>query len=81
MTIHVDTVREVDRDDLLEALAAKGLELHVVKDSHDLYGLEIECDDDCTDLIHAIDGWLTENRLPLVPQQVEGRIILRPPMA
>ncbi len=80
MTIHVDTVREVDRDDLVEALAAQGVEPRIA-DGGGLYGMEIECGDDCGELVHAIEDWLVEHGLPLVPQEVEGRIILRPPMA
>ncbi len=73
-------MRVVDRDDLLSALSAEGLEPEVL-DGEELIGLELECvdADGCADLIHAIEGWLTENGLPLVPEQVGGRIVLRPP--
>jgi Uma2 family endonuclease len=34
---------------------------------------------DCHELIDDIGAWLTERGLPWVPEEVDGRIVIRPP--
>jgi hypothetical protein len=34
---------------------------------------------DCHELIVDIESWLTETGLPFVAQEVDGRIVIRPP--
>jgi hypothetical protein len=76
--IRLETARAADRDELLTALAAFGLE--PAPAGGDGSELELVCEaDDCSDLVHAIDQWLTENGLPLVPERSGDRILLRPP--
>jgi hypothetical protein len=34
---------------------------------------------DCDELLGEIEEWLAERGLPFVPEQVDGRILIRPP--
>ena len=81
--IQVQLARDADRDDLLKALSEQGLEPEVL-DGADLASLELRCDDAdsadfCADLERAIGEWLTASDLPLIPQRIDDRIVLRPP--
>ncbi len=45
--------------------------------------VEVPCgkddDGDCHELIADIEAWLMEKGLPFVPEEVDGRILIRPP--
>jgi hypothetical protein len=45
--------------------------------------VEVPCSDgderDCHELIVDIESWLAEKGLPFVAQEVEGRVVIRPP--
>jgi hypothetical protein len=45
--------------------------------------VDVPCSDgderDCHELIVDIEAWLTEKGLPFVPEEVDGRILIRPP--
>ena len=45
--------------------------------------VEVPCGEgvqrDCHELIADIEGWLTERGLPFVPEELDGRILIRPP--
>jgi hypothetical protein len=79
--ICVETSRIVDRDALRDVLAEQGLDADT-KERDGTYALELECDEQrCRELVRAIEEWMAENEIPLVPQLVDDRLILRPPLA
>jgi len=79
--ISVETTRIVDRDALRAVLAEHGLEPDT-QERDGTFALELECDERrCRELVHAIEEWMAENEVPLVPQLVDDRLILRPPLA
>jgi hypothetical protein len=45
--------------------------------------VEVPCGDgderDCHELIVDIEAWLAENGLPFVAEEVDGRVLIRPP--
>jgi hypothetical protein len=45
--------------------------------------VEVPCSDgderDCHELIVDIEAWLAENGLPFVAEEVDGRVVIRPP--
>jgi hypothetical protein len=45
--------------------------------------VDVPCSDgderDCHELIVDIEAWLAENGLPFVAEEVDGRVVIRPP--
>ena len=67
---------------VVEALAEHGVE--AVEAEEDGYVLvEVPCrqgdERDCHELIVDIEAWLGEKGLPFVAQEVDGKIVVRPP--
>ena len=67
---------------LLETLTDRGIEAKTVDESGAV-AVEVPCDDDgnadCAELLSQIEGWLLEEGLPFVPEEQDGRILIRPP--
>lgn len=67
---------------VVEALTEHGIESFEVEEEGYVL-VEVPCaqDDsrDCHELIVDIEAWLTERGLPFVPEEVEGRVLIRPP--
>jgi hypothetical protein len=65
----VELMREIDGPDLVSALAEHGLVGEVTQeDGHFVVQVE-DCDDGV--LAHAIESWLHERQLPLVPHRLD----------
>ena len=85
-TIRVEFPCAIDTPALREALEAQGLATQVVGED-DVCGLEVgysvdERDRLFSDVAHAVEGWLAERGMPLVPMRgVDGDCVLRPPAA
>jgi hypothetical protein len=68
---------------VVETLTEHGVESETVEE--DGYVLvQVPCggkdaERDCHELIVDIEAWLTEKGLPFVAQEVDGRIVIRPP--
>jgi hypothetical protein len=67
---------------VVDTLAEHGIEaLEVEEDGY--VAVEVPCgegdDRDCQELIADIESWLAERGLPFVPEEVEGRVVIRPP--
>lgn len=67
---------------MVEALTEHRVESVVVEE--DGYVLvQVPCgpgdERDCHELIVDIETWLVEKGLPFVPEEVDGRIVIRPP--
>ena len=67
---------------VIEALTEHGVESSEIEE--DGYVLvEVPCGEgdkrDCHELIADIEAWLAESGLPFVPEEVDGRILIRPP--
>jgi hypothetical protein len=67
---------------VIDALAEHGIEaLEVEEDGY--VSVEAPCgegaDRDCHELIVDIESWLSERGLPFVPEEIDGRVIVRPP--
>jgi hypothetical protein len=71
-------------DDLLKALSEHGVDGATVEESGAV-AVMVPCDDDgnrdCSELLSQIEGWLAERDLPFVPEEQDGRILIRPPAA
>jgi hypothetical protein len=64
----VELTRETDGPGLVAALAEHGLEGRLVGDGH----LEVQVEDcDEERLAHAIEDWIHERDLPLVPVRID----------
>jgi len=67
---------------VVEALTEHGIESFQVEEEG-YVSVEVPCgnddDRDCHELIVDIEAWLTEKGLPFVPEEVNGRILIRPP--
>jgi hypothetical protein len=65
---------------VVEALTEHGIESFQVDEEG---YVEVPCrnddDRDCHELVVDIEAWLTEKGLPFVPEEVDGRILIRPP--
>jgi hypothetical protein len=74
----VELTRETDGPGLLEALAAHGLTGELV-DHDERLAVEVEdCDEE--QLAHAIEDWIHERDLPLVPVRIDDcRFAVSPP--
>jgi hypothetical protein len=67
---------------VVETLSEHGIEaLEVQEDGY--VSVEVPCgegdDRDCQELIADIESWLAERGLPFVPEEVDGRVVIRPP--
>ena len=67
---------------LLETLMDHGVDAASV-DEEGVVAVEVPCDRDgnrdCAELLSQIEGWLREEGLPFVPEEQDGRILIRPP--
>jgi glycine cleavage system protein P-like pyridoxal-binding family len=67
---------------LLDTLNEHGVDAATV-DQDGVVVVEVPCDDDgkrdCAELLSQIEGWLEEQGLPFVPEEQDGRILIRPP--
>ena len=77
--ITVEVARSADRESLLAALRERGLEARVTDDA----AIEIPCGQGakrpCGEIVGELEAWIVETGLPLVPEPLEDRIVLRPP--
>ena len=67
---------------VVDTLKEHGIEsLEVEEDSY--VRVDVPCSEgdqrDCHELIVDIEAWLAEKNLPFVAQEVDGRIVIRPP--
>jgi hypothetical protein len=69
-------------EQVVETLSDHGVEAATVEESG-VVAVEVPCDEggsrDCAELLSRIEGWLAEQGLPFVPEEQEGRILIRPP--
>lgn len=85
-TVEIESAQTVDVHGLLASLSTEGLVGEVIE-AGTRFRLHVERDDDAsalalTDVEHAIERWLDERHLGLVPQRVGDRsMVLRPPSA
>lgn len=83
-TIRLELARDVDGDDLRSALATRGLVARRV-DGGEAWELEVSYERDeverlAADVAAALEEWVSQRGLPLVPTPVDGRVYaLRPP--
>jgi hypothetical protein len=67
---------------LVETLNEHGVDGTTV-DENGVVAVEVPCDDagnrNCAELLSEIEGWLAEEGLPFVPEEQDGRILIRPP--
>ena len=67
---------------VVEALSEHGVESFEV-DEDGYVSVEVPCGEgdkrDCHELIADIEAWLAERGLPFVPEEIDGRIVIRPP--
>jgi hypothetical protein len=67
---------------VVEVLSEHGVDAVEVQ-SEGFVSVEVPCggndERDCQELIVDIDAWLTERGLPFVPEEADGRILIRPP--
>ena len=75
----------IDRDDVVRALREQGLEARV-DERDDATAIEIPCDDAdaervCAEVLRRVEALIADLGLPLVPEQDEGRVFVRPPAA
>ena len=75
----------MDRDEVVRALRERGLEARV-GDRDDAFAIEIPCDDAdaeraCAQVLSRAEELIAELELPLVPEQGDGQIYIRPPAA
>jgi hypothetical protein len=66
---------------LLETLSEHGVDAATVDESG-VVAVEVPCGEgnpDCAELLSRIEGWLAEQGLPFVPEEQDGRILIRPP--
>lgn len=67
---------------VVDALTEHGVESFEVEEEGYVL-VEVPCgpdeERDCHELIGEIETWLSERGLPWVPEEVEGRIVIRPP--
>lgn len=84
-TIQVDLTRTVDRADLVEALAAWGLEGEPLElGDHLALRVRAASGDPLRlgEFSHLLESWVSERGLPLVPMRVgDESFVVRPPAA
>jgi hypothetical protein len=81
-SIEVELVRVVDRDQVLETLRAYGFDAR--RTDHDgAPALEVRCGPDwdraCDEIVAELESWIAERGIPLVPERIDDRVLLRPP--
>jgi len=65
----VELMRKGDGPELLEALAARGLQAELV-DADEQLAVEVaDCDE--SQLAHAIEDWIRQRQLPFVPVRID----------
>ena len=76
----VELTRDYDGPDLIAALAQQGLTGHLVA-AGDGVAVQVEgCEE--TELAHALEDWIRDRRLPLVPLRIDDcTFALSPPAA
>lgn len=85
-TVEIESVQTVDVEGLLAELSSEGL-VGEVLESGTRFRLHVERADDATaetmaEVEHAIERWLDEGHVDLVPQRVDATtVVLRPPSA
>ena len=85
-TVEIQSVRTMDVHGLLAALATHGL-VGEVLEAGTRFRLHVEREDDSSalalaDVEHALEEWLDERHLELLPQRTgETTVVLRPPAA
>lgn len=65
----------------METLTEHGIESAEIEEDG-YVSIEVPCgkeDRDCHELMADIEGWLTEKGLAFVPEEIDGRILIRPP--
>jgi hypothetical protein len=66
---------------VVEALTEHGVESTANEDG--FVSVDVPCgkdeERDCQELLAEIEALLTEKNLPFVPEEIEGRIVIRPP--
>ena len=82
MTVKVAWVG-LDRDQLMSALEQRGLTPNVVEQAGEAV-IEIPCAEGdnarlCDDVMTEVESLLAELELPLVPEQGDGQVFIRPP--
>ena len=82
-TIKVDVPRSGIGDDLTDALGAHGLSAEII-DGDEACELRVTWADDererlVADVIHAIEAYLSDRKLPFVVQRANGGAVVRPP--
>ncbi len=75
-TIQVEAARIPDRDALLEALRASGLDARAENE----VGIVVPMPEDGGDLFHQVEGVVLSVGAPFVPIKHEGVIYVRPPV-
>jgi hypothetical protein len=69
--------------EVVDALREHGIESFEVEEEEGYVLVEVPCskddDRDCHELIGDIETWLAERGLPFVPEELEGRVLIRPP--
>jgi hypothetical protein len=76
---------KIDKELIRElALLLKETDLSEIEIEEDGYVLvEVPCGEgdtrDCHELIVDIESWLSERGLPFVPEEIDGRVVIRPP--
>ena len=67
---------------VVDALTENGIEYFEVEEEG-YVRVEVPCGEDdprdCHELIVDIEAWLAERGLPFVPEEVDGRVVIRPP--
>jgi hypothetical protein len=85
-TVEIESARDVDVDGLLAALTAEGLVSEIVEVDHG-FRLHIESEGDVgpvalADVEHAVERWLDERHVELLPQRTGADgLVLRPAAA
>jgi hypothetical protein len=67
---------------VVETLTEHGIEgSEVQEDGYVAVAVPCGKDDtrDCQELIADIESWLAEKGLPFVPEEIDGRVVIRPP--
>jgi hypothetical protein len=67
---------------VVETLSEHGIDSFEIEEDG-YVSVEVPCepggDPDCQQLIADIESWLAERGLPFVPEEVDGRVVIRPP--
>ena len=68
MTVSVELTREIDGPGVLAALRASGLEGELAEGGWQL----VVRGENTAAIVHCLDGWISERRLPFVPVRVDN---------